>query len=104
MPEQEERPQSTLSSRASKEAADQAEVLRETGPYLTMGIQLALTILAFFGIGYWLDHHYSTGSLWTAVFTGFGAFASLAYFIVTVVRLQKLDDARQRNRTKGQSS
>jgi hypothetical protein len=83
-----------LKTRAQREMAEQQQALQETGPYMTLGIQLVLTILAFFGIGYWLDHHFKTGSLWTAIFAGFGAFSSLTYFIVTVIRLQKLDDKR----------
>jgi F0F1-type ATP synthase assembly protein I len=86
--------QSPFSDKVAKEAADQAEVMREAGPYLTLGIQLVLTIGVFFGIGYWLDKHFATAPLWTAIFTAFGAVASLTYFIVTVIRLQKRDDAK----------
>jgi F0F1-type ATP synthase assembly protein I len=81
-------------TQTKRNLAEQQEVLRETGPYMTLGIQLVLTILVFFGIGYWLDQHFKTGSLWTAVFTGFGAFSSLTYFIVTIIQLQKKEDAR----------
>jgi F0F1-type ATP synthase assembly protein I len=83
-----------LKTRAQREMAEQQKALQETGPYMTLGIQLVLTILAFFGIGYWLDHHFKTGSLWTAIFAGFGAFSSLTYFVVTVMRLQKQDEVR----------
>ncbi len=89
-----------LKQRARRELADQQEVLRETGPYLTLGIQLVLTILIFFGIGDWLDHHYHTTPLWLAIFTSVGAIASLVYFIVTVIRLQKISDSRSKNETK----
>jgi F0F1-type ATP synthase assembly protein I len=85
-----------LKTRAQHEMAEQQKALQETGPYMTLGIQLVLTILAFFGIGYWLDHHFKTGSLWTAIFAGFGSFASLTYFIVTVIRLQKHDDLKRK--------
>jgi F0F1-type ATP synthase assembly protein I len=83
-----------LKTRAQREMADQQEVMRETGPYLTLGIQLVLTILVFFGAGYWLDHHFETGSLWVAILTSFGAIMSLVYFIIIAIGLQKKDDAR----------
>jgi F0F1-type ATP synthase assembly protein I len=85
-----------LKTSAQREVAEQQKALQETGPYMTLGIQLVLTILIFFGIGYWLDQHFKTGSLWTAIFAGFGAFSSLTYFIVTVIRLQKQDDLRRK--------
>ncbi len=83
-----------LKSRAQREMADQQQVMRETGPYLTLGIQLVLTILVFFGAGYWLDHHFKTGSLWVAILTSLGAIASLVYFIVIAIGVQKKEDAR----------
>jgi F0F1-type ATP synthase assembly protein I len=85
-----------LKSRARKEMMEQQKAMQETGPYLTLGIQLALSVVAFFGIGYWLDHHFKTGSLWMVILTSFGAVASLTYFIVTVIGLQKREDARAR--------
>ncbi len=90
--------QSILKTTSARDAAEQQQVMQETGPYLTLGIQLALTILAFFGIGYWLDHTYQTGSLWTAIFTGFGACSSLAYFIIIVLRLSKIEETKSRQK------
>jgi F0F1-type ATP synthase assembly protein I len=86
--------QSPFSPNVAKQAAEQAKVMQETGPYLTLGIQLVLTIGAFFGIGYWLDKHFLTSPLWTAIFTGFGAISGLTYFIVTVIRLQKNEETK----------
>ena len=83
-------------SRIEREAADQQKVMREIGPYMTLGIQLVMTILVFFGIGYWLDNHFHSGSLWRSVCTGFGAFSSLVYFIVTVMRLTKNEETKGR--------
>src|SRR2546430_13653943 len=88
--------QSPFSPNVAKQAAEQAEIMREAGPYLTLGIQLVLTIGVFFGIGYWLDKHFHTSPLWTAIFSGFGAISGLTYFIVTVIRLQKREDENRR--------
>ena len=73
-----------LGSQEEHEARQQ--VMQESAPYLTLGAQMAGSIAAFFGIGYWLDHHFGT-SFWIPTLTGLGAAASLAYFIITVVRL-----------------
>ncbi len=90
----------SIQERARREMAEQQEVLRETGPYLTLGIQLVLTILIFFGIGYWLDHHFNTTPLWIAISTTFGAISSLVYFIVTVLHLQKISEKKSKHETK----
>lgn len=85
-----------LKTRARNEMLEQQKALQETGPYMTLGIQMVISVLVFFGIGYWLDHHFKTGSLWMVILTSFGAVSSLTYFIVTVIGLQKRDDARAR--------
>jgi F0F1-type ATP synthase assembly protein I len=71
---------------SKQEHAEQQAIMQESSPYLTLGAQMAGSIAAFFGIGYWLDHHFGT-SFWIPTLTGLGAAASLTYFIVTVVRL-----------------
>ena len=83
---------------AQREMAEQQKAMREMGPYMTLGIQLALTILAFFGLGYWLDNTYHSGSLWRAICTSFGAFSSLVYFVVTVMRLSKLEEKQTKSK------
>jgi F0F1-type ATP synthase assembly protein I len=77
-----------LGSRAEHE--ERQEVMKESAPYLTLGAQMAGSIAAFFGIGYWLDHHFGT-NYWIPILTGVGAAASLTYFIMVVVRLGNKD-------------
>jgi F0F1-type ATP synthase assembly protein I len=69
--------------------------MKETAPYMTLGIQLALSIAAFCGVGLWLDSHFGTKPLWTAIFTTVGAIASLTYFIVTVLRLSRKTETKR---------
>jgi len=38
----------------------QARMLREAGPFLSLGLQLAGTVLALFLIGYWIDGEFGT--------------------------------------------
>ena len=93
--------QSIFKTTSAKDAAEQQQVLQETGPYLTLGIQLALSIIFFYGIGYWIDHSYGTGSRWSIIFVSFGAIASLAYFIVTVLRLSKIEETKGQQKAFG---
>jgi hypothetical protein len=71
---------------SAAEHEERQKVMQESAPYLTLGAQMAGSIAAFFGLGYWLDHHFAT-SFWIPTLTGVGAAASLTYFIIVVVRL-----------------
>ena len=77
------------------EAAEQQKAIREVGPYMTLGIQMALSILVFCGIGYWLDHTFHTSPMWTTILTVFGAISGLAYFLVIVIQLSKKAETKQ---------
>ncbi|HWF45004.1 MAG TPA: AtpZ/AtpI family protein [Candidatus Kapabacteria bacterium] len=85
----------TLSSRLNANAAEQNKAMRDVGPYLTLGIQMAASVLIFFGIGYWLDRVFHTSSMWTIILTIFGAISGLAYFLVTVVHLSKKEETKR---------
>ena len=69
------------------------------GPYLTLGIQLAVTVVALFFLGRYCDEKFST-SPWlmiTALFLG--STGGLIKFIRTVNELAKQDDERARRKT-----
>ena len=80
------------------DAEEQRKVMQETGPYMTLGIQLALTMVLFYVVGAWIDRQNGGGALWTAVLTGFGAVAGVIYFILTVTQLGKQEEERARAR------
>ena len=88
--------QSPFKQRSKSDLAEQQEIMRETGPYMTLGIQLALSVALFFGVGWWLDKHFGTTPLWTAIFIGGGAVLSLIYFIVTVTKLSQKSETKRR--------
>lgn len=70
------------------------------GPYLTLGIQLALTVVVVFFIGRYLDEKFST-SPWLMIAALFvGCTGGLIKFIRTVNELSKQDDERARNTKK----
>lgn len=70
------------------DGAEYRKAMQENAPYLTLGIQMALTIAAFAGLGWWLDKQNGT-SLWIGICSGFGAVAGLGYFLLVVLRMEK---------------
>lgn len=76
------------------DSAEYRKAMQENAPYLTLGIQMALTIAAFSGLGWWLDKQYGT-SLWIGICSGFGAVAGLGYFLLVVLRIEKKNDRKK---------
>ncbi len=68
------------------------EAMKESGPYLTLGIQLAFSIAAFCAIGYFIDKANNSSPLWLGIMAGTGAVLSLVYFIVTALRLSRKEE------------
>ena len=94
------RPIVQFGSQADSEAYQKA--MRESGPYLTLGIQMAVSIAAFTGIGYWIDS--ATGSnIWLGIMAGAGAVLSLVFFLVSVIKLSQRDEKKfsKKTETKG---
>ena len=62
--------------------------MRENAPYLTLGAQLAGTMILGAGVGWWIKSE--TGNdIWLGIGAGIGAVFGLAYFILVVLRLEK---------------
>lgn len=77
---------------------EQQSAYRAAGPYLTLGIQLAVTIVVLFFIGRFLDERFST-SPWLMIAALFvGCTGGLIKFIRTVTTLSKQDDERARKK------
>ncbi len=68
--------------------SDKNQAMKEVGPYLTLGFQLAMFVAIGAGIGWYLDKD-SGSSFWTGILAGAGAVAGLAYFLISVLRLEK---------------
>ena len=54
---------------------------REIGPYLGLGLQLAVTVTLMVFLGIWLDDYFETQPILTIVFAFLGVFAGLYNFI-----------------------
>lgn len=80
----------TSQRRSEAEEHDREEyhaALRENGPYLTLGMQMAMTIALGAGIGWWIDKQNGT-SLWLGLCAGIGAVLGMTYFILVVIRME----------------
>jgi len=77
------------------DGAEYRKAMQENAPYLTLGIQMALTIAAFAGLGWWLDKQNGT-SFWIGICSGFGAVAGLGYFLLVVLRMEKKNEKKKK--------
>jgi len=65
------------------------KVYREVGPYIGLGMQLALTVTIMVFVGLWLDEKFDTKPVLTVVFSMFGVFAGMYNFIKSVIKSGK---------------
>jgi ATP synthase protein I len=59
---------------------------KEIGPYLGLGLQLAVTVSIMVFIGVWLDGKFNTDPVLTIIFAFLGVFAGLYTFIKSVLK------------------
>jgi len=82
------RPDNYSTESNEKTERDYRAALKDNGPYLTLGMQMALTVAAGAGIGWWLQDR-TGNSLWLGLCAGIGAVFGLTYFILVVIRMEK---------------
>lgn len=75
-----------------------AKSLRDVGPYLGLGLQLAITIIAMVLLGSWLDKKFNLNYILTLVMGLFGIGIGLYNLIRTV------NDLEKRNKSKNEKS
>lgn len=74
----------------------------ELGQYLTLGMQLAIAVVAFFFAGRWLDEKFGTTPLLTLIGAGIGIAGGLVKFFRTATSLGKQADREfERSHHKG---
>jgi ATP synthase protein I len=62
---------------------------KDYGPYLTLGIQLAITVAALAFLGIWLDKKFDSSPWLTIICSFFGVFAGLYNFIRAAIKSGK---------------
>lgn len=62
------------------------------GPFLTLGLQVAISVAAFFFLGQWLDSKFGTSPWLMIIGAVVGIAGALLYFIRTVTALAKEQD------------
>jgi hypothetical protein len=77
-----------------KEAEDKGQAMKEVGPYLTLGFQLAMFVALGAGLGWYLDTGKGS-SFWTGILAGAGAVAGLVYFLTAVMRMEKKNENKK---------
>jgi ATP synthase protein I len=66
-----------------------SKIYREVGPYLGLGLQLAITVTAMVFIGIWLDEKFELSPVLTIIFSMLGIFAGMYNFIKSVINSGK---------------
>ncbi len=80
----------TKSGQNSEKNASNAA--KDFGPFLTMGMQLAISVVVFFFIGYWLDRKFGTSPWCTIGGAALGVTGGLIKFLKTATALGKKAD------------
>ena len=77
--------------------------LRGFGPFLTLGIQLALSIVVFFFLGKWIDGRFNTSPWFMLGGLTIGGIGGMIKFITSATKLgqqQDVLDAERKQHTK----
>lgn len=72
-----------------KENSSYQKTMKEVGPYLGLGTQLAATVVLMLYLGKFLDGYFNIYPILTIIFALFGGFAGVYNFIITVLNLNK---------------
>ncbi len=67
---------------------------RDVGPFLTIGLQLAISVVAFFFVGYWLDGKLGTSPWCSLVGAFLGVAGGLVKFLKEAIALGKKADEK----------
>ncbi len=65
------------------------KIYREIGPYLSLGLQLAITVTVMVFLGIWLDEKFDLSPVLTIVFAMLGVSAGMYNFIKSVINSGK---------------
>ena len=75
-----------------------ADTMKDVSPYLTLGIQLAITVVIFFFLGKYADDYFGTEPWLMTTAILLGAAGGLIKFFKTVIELGKKEEHERRNK------
>lgn len=75
----------------NKDKSKRAKIIKEVSPYITLGLDFALTVLLFTLLGYWLDNSNDTSPMWTLILALFGIVVAFYKFFKIVLKKKKID-------------
>jgi F0F1-type ATP synthase assembly protein I len=78
----------------SKDNSNRAKIIKELAPYMTLGIDFAITVSLFALLGYWLDGKYSTSPLWILILSFFGIAVGFYKFIRITLKKKKMNGGK----------
>ncbi len=70
--------------------------IKNVGPYLGLGTQLAATVILMFFLGRWLDAKFNSSPIFILVCSFLGAFAGIYNFIKIVLELNEKNKSDQK--------
>ena len=70
---------------------------RDFGPFLTLGLQLAITVVVFFLLGRWLDGKFGTSPWCMLAGLALGIVGGFIRFFKTAIEIGRRSDAEGRN-------
>ena len=76
------------------------EWVKAAGPFLTMGMQLAISVVVFFFIGRWLDGLFDTAPWLTIAGAVLGMTGGFVSFFRTVIAIGKREEREAKERRK----
>lgn len=65
---------------------EKKQIYKEIGPYIDLGLNLAITIAGFVLLGWWLDNKFEISPVLTLIFSFLGMFIGFFNFIRTVIK------------------
>lgn len=78
-----------------QEEKKNGDIFQAAGPYLTLGLQLAITVVVFFFIGRYADEQLGTKPWLMVIAIVLGSAGGMIKFFRTVIELGKKEDERQ---------
>lgn len=82
----------------NNEEKDQKGVMLSVAPYLTLGAQLAITVVVFFFIGKYADEYFETKPWLMIALTMAGMVGGMIKFFQTVIELSKKEENERRGK------